>query len=471
MKKTIVALLCMAFVLMCVGCREEAPQETEAQEGEFTVGYGRANVTPKVPVGLTGFGNASTRISDNLLSYLYLTCLAVTDADGNTVLLYGVDATTSDGDVTMALRSAVEKATGISGENIMISATHTHSAPEITNPVFQSLLLTGAVEAAQTALEDRAPATVYVGTVMTEKLNFVRHYIQENGAYVGNNFGDYSVSPIVGHTTKADGEMQLIRFDREEKDIILMNFQAHPTMTGGASKYDISADFIGACREKMEKELDCSFLYFTGAGGNLNTTSKIPEENLAESVDYKLHGHTLAQYAIDNIHTLTQVDSGRVQVINRDYQGKCSHDEDGDLIQYVPLVNNAYNSGGAAAAQRAGQPYGINSVYHARAITRRAGGTYGEYLDIPISTVAFGDVAFVVAPYEMFDVNGMTIKEDSPYEMTFVLTTANDGFSYIAPEYAFDHGCYEVDMRYFVRGTAEALVDAYLEMLNTMKQS
>lgn len=467
MKKGILLILCAVLLFSCIGC---AGTPSDHGKKEFTVGYGRANVTPKVPVGLTGFGNASTRISDNLLSYLYLTCLALTDAEGNTALLFGVDATTSDGDVTKTLRMAVTKATGIPEENIMISATHSHSGPEITNPIFQNLLTSGAVEAAQQALADRAPATVKIGSVMTQKLNFVRHYIQENGDYVGNNFGDYSVSPIKAHVTEADREMQLIQFDREGKDIVLMNFQAHPTMTGGASKYDISADFVGACREMIERELDCNFLYFTGAGGNLNTTSKIPEENLAEKVDYKLHGQTLARYAIDNMDTLTVVDSGKVQVINRDVQGKCSHDEDGDLIQYIDIVQNAYNSGGASAAQRAGRAYGINSIYHARAISRRAGSTYGEYLDIPISTVAIGDVAFVVAPYEMFDVNGMDIKENSPYKMTFILTTANDGFSYIAPEYAFDHGCYEVDMRYFVRGTAEQLAEAYLTMLNEMKE-
>lgn len=470
MKKVIVLILCAVMLLGCVGCGEEKQSDGQEKQSGFMVGYGRANVTPEVSVGLTGFGNASTRQSDNLLSYLYLTCIALTDADGNTVLLYGVDAATSDMDVTTSLRSAVEKATGVPGENIMISATHSHSVPEITDPIFQSLLMTGAVEAAQEALADRSTAVIKAGTVMTEKLNFVRHYVLEDGSYRGDNFNSYSTSPIVGHTTQADGEMQLIRFEREGKDIVLMNFQAHPTLTGGASKYDISADFVGACREKMETELDCNFLYFTGAAGNLNCTSKIEEERLAEKVDYKLHGRTLAQYAIDAIDTLTEVKSGAVQVNTQKFQAKCSHNEDGDLINYVSIVTAAYSSGGTAAAQKAGQPYGINSIYHARAISRRAGSTYGEYLDVEISTVAIGDVAFVVAPYEMFDQNGMSIKQNSPYEMTFILTLANDGYSYIAPEYAFDHGCYEVDMRYFVRGTAEQLVDAYLEMLNEMKE-
>lgn len=466
MKKIVVHILCAAMLLL-VACTPQA-EKTAETDGVFKAGYGRANVTPKVSVGLTGFGNANTRKSDNLLSYLYLTCLAVTDGNDNTVLLYGVDGCTSDSDVTNALRYAVESATGIPGQNIMISATHSHSVPEITDPIFQSMLLEGAVESAEEALANLAPAKVQIGSVMTEKLNFVRHYVQENGAYVGNNFGNYDSSPIVDHVTKADGQMQLVRFERDGKDIVVMNFQAHPTMTGSASKYDISADFVGACREKMEAELDCNFLYFTGAAGNLNTTSKIAEENIP-GINYKLHGQTLAQYAIDAIDSLTEVNSGQVKVLNQTFVGECDH-SDGDLIKHIDVVYTAYNSGGAAAAQKAGAPYGINSIYHARAISRRAGTANGDSLKFEISTVSIGDVAFAFCPYEMFDTNGMTIKQDSPFKMTVICTLANDGFSYIAPEYAFDHGCYEVDMRYFVRGTAEKLVDSYLEMLHSMHE-
>ena len=482
MKKIMILFLCTVMLALasCSSTKPNAPEKatqtdtngtetTQTGTGAFMVGYGRTNITPKVSVGLTGYGNASTRVSDNILSYLYLTCLAVTDSNGNTVLLYGVDATTSDIDVTNTLRNKVSKETGIPGENIMISATHTHSAPEITDPYFQSLLMEGAVIAAKDALADRSAASVEAGTVTTESLNFVRHYILEDGTYKGDNYNSGSLSPIVGHTTEADRDMQLIRFCRETKDIVLMNFQVHPTLTGGASKYDISADLVGACRETMEKELNCNFLYFTGAAGNLNAVSKISEENV-EKIDYRVHGRRLAQYAIDAMDTLDPVEMGNVRVLNQTFRAENSYNEDGNLIEYVPIVYSAYNAGGVSAAQKAGEPYGIHSIYHARAISRRANVSAGSYTDIPVSTVSIGDVAFVIAPYEMFDAQGIQIKNGSPYEMTFVLTCANAGYSYIAPEYAFDHGCYEADMRVFARGTAEQLADNYITMLNTMME-
>ena len=53
--------------------------------------------------------------------------------------------------------------------------------------------------------------------------------------------------------------------------------------------------------------------------------------------------------------------------------------------------------------------------------------------------------------------------------MTFILECSNDYVSYIASKEAFDHGCYEVDSRRFVRGTGEAMAERFAAMLQDMK--
>ena len=472
MKRIIVLILCAIMLLGCVGCSEGGSSAAGSGQGKggFKVGFSRYNITPEVSVGLEGYGNVSDRMSDNVLSPLYLTCLAISDAKGNTVLLYGMDGTTSNLDVTNTVRNAVTEATGVPASNIMISVTHTHSSPETQNPIFQASVLKGAVKTAKKALAEQHETTMEIGTVETEGLAFIRHYVQENGNIVGDNFGDKNASPIVGHVREADSNIQLLRFPcGDSKDIVVMNFGAHPTLTGGASKYDISADFVGACRDKMEQELDCNFLYFTAAAGDQNATSRISEENNYDG--WKGHGQQLAEYAINGMDALTQVKTGDVQVLEQKVEVRYCYD-DGDLLQYCNLVFNAYNSGGAAAANAVGRPLGINSIYHARAINRRATQKerQGESTQVTVNTIAIGDVAFVVAPYEMFSVNGKEIKESSPYEMTFIVTLSNSHNGYLAADSAFDHGCYEVDHRYFVRGTAEQMVKVYLDMLKQMKE-
>ena len=82
-----------------------------------------------------------------------------------------------------------------------------------------------------------------------------------------------------------------------------------------------------------------------------------------------------------------------------------------------------------------------------------------------------GPLGFVTAPYEMFDTNGRFVKENSPCQMTFVMTCANGHHNYIASDLAFEYGSYEVHNRDLVRGTAEALVDTMVNMLVDIKNS
>lgn len=68
-----------------------------------------------------------------------------------------------------------------------------------------------------------------------------------DGSYTCDNFGVQNLK-AVKHTTEIDPTMHLIKFDRGEgnKPVLMMNWRAHATITGGASKGDFSADFIGS---------------------------------------------------------------------------------------------------------------------------------------------------------------------------------------------------------------------------------
>ena len=87
---------------------------------------------------------------------------------------------------------------------------------------------------------------------------------------------------------------------------------------------------------------------------------------------------------------------------------------------------------------------------------------------VEIFALSFGDLAIVAAPYEMFCATGMNIKAGSPFKMTLVSTIANGGHGYFPTEYAWDYGCYEQYSSSYVRGTAENLEAAYLDMLKDL---
>ena len=425
MKKLLSLILVLVLVLGLCACGGGS----KTPKG-LTVGYGRADITPKFSVGLHGYGDVGKRMSKGVLNKLYATCIALTDETGNTILLYTVDLIGLRPTLMEKFRPAVVEATGVPAENIFAAGTHTHSgpSPDSGGTYWTEQFAPAMVEAAKAAMEDRAPFQVKAGKTYTEGMNFVRHYTTTSGTVIGDNFGSVKESgEYTGHTTQADNEMQLIHFVREDKkDILMVNWQAHPktastasSAEGRATREMLSSDYVGSCRDYLEgKNDDLLFAFYLGAAGNLNTYSSIKSENVTSPMKYDAFGEKLAGYIEEALPTLT--DRGQPQLKN------------------------------AATSYTAEQPNGVTTDFEVRA-------------------AVFGDLGFVTVPYEMFDTEGMTIKKESPCDVTFVMTVANGHVGYMPSDYAFDYiDCYEVRSSRYVRGTTEGFVEVLLENLNTL---
>ena len=77
------------------------------------IGYSRIDITPTEPVPLAGYGNTSMRMSEFILNDLYSTCVAFTDSDDNTVLLFHNDLIASKAEYMRPIREAISAKTGI----------------------------------------------------------------------------------------------------------------------------------------------------------------------------------------------------------------------------------------------------------------------------------------------------------------------------------------------------------------------
>lgn len=54
--------------------------------------------------------------------------------------------------------------------------------------------------------------------------------------------------------------------------------------------------------------------------------------------------------------------------------------------------------------------------------------------------------------------------------MTFILAYTNGSYGYIPSLPCCEHGCYEEETTYYAKGTAEELVDLFLELLNQLER-
>jgi len=479
MKKTVTALLLLAMVIGLFGCSATDPSNTTAatestEAGEpavFMVGYAQEDITPRGPVPLGGYGMSDRRLTDHVLDPLYLTCIAF--KEGDEVLLWcTMDLLGARGEMMSAARLRISRKTGVPGDRIMFCATHTHSAPDLGSSngnveLYKELFQEAAIRAAQRALEDLAPATLYGTKTELERMNYIRHYIMNDGTYYGSNFGS-TASGFKQHVEESDNEMLLVKIDREgeNKDILLMNWQAHPCFTGGGTKKDISADYIGAVRRAVERETGMYFAFYQGAQGNHNARSAMPDETLYKTNE--VYGEKLAEYAIKELPNMKALANTGIKSVSLRLEADVNH-EDEHLQAEATEVRNLWNStnGDNAKANALARTYGISSVYHANAILSRPSRPLKA--DMELNAVYVGGLAFITAPIEMFRGTGEYIKANSPFEMTFICGNTNESHGYIPTVNAYEYGCYESFTSYFAKGTAEIMQEKYVEMLNGLK--
>jgi len=470
---TILFALCMLLSLAACAGNGSVAQTTGAAEDAgkaFMAGFGKADITPADSVNMAGYGDQDTRLSNGFVTYLDARVVAIQDENGDIMLFIVTDISFAYPAVGKQAISELTKELGIPEDHIIIAGTHTHNsvATWVTSvPAtvqFNKKYVEGCVEAAKAAIDDLKPAEAYVGSCMTENLNFVRRYIMDDGSLCGDGASGTGTK-IVSHETEVDNEAQLLKFVREGgKDILITNFQAHPHLEGKLSS--ISADTISAIRDSLEKKLDVHSLHWQGAAGNINSASRIEGETLTKKrTEY---GELFADQISKVYDSMTKVQTGPIKVTSMTYSGDANHTLD-HLLNEAMMVMNKFNAGVTIAeCTEYAKELGFNSFYTARNIVNHSklGATY----DMDISAYSFGDISGIVVPYEMFDTTGMNIKANTPFAKTFIVGYAYPGYQgYIPTELAWENGGYEVETSNYGPGNAEKLEEAYLGMLNELK--
>ena len=471
MKKAFSLVLAMILVLGLCACTKEAaptPQQQQ-QAAEFTVGYGRVDITPtEMGLPMAGYGQSHKRLHTKVLDSLYVSAVAITGTNGETIILMCVDLI--DSTQHDVIRKRIESELGIPYDNVMLASTHTHSAPDQlydANAKFVSQYHNHAFNAAKMALEDRSPATISIGRTETDRLNFVRHYIMNDGTYGGDNFGDYS-SGIAGHAEENDPGLQVIKFTRpaeDKKDIVMVNWQGHPTLTGSLTTYDMSADVVGAARMQFEYQTKAHFIYFLGASGNQNVKSYIASEN--RTLDYQEFGKFLTEHIMEAMTDMTPVNTGEVKVLHQDQMCDINRQME-DRLEDAIRIRDYYNETDRDTGNILARELGFSSIYHASGVITRSN-IKEDQLPIKLGIYVFGDISFAAAPYEMFAAHGVKIKEGTPYAMTFVSSCTNGANGYLPTEFAFQFGCYESHITRFTGDTGTKCAETFISMMESMK--
>lgn len=447
-------------------------------EHEFFVGYADIVITPDEPMPLGGYGASSFRKHEKVLEDIHAIGTAMTDGGGSTVLFLTIDTTRAYFEAVPEARKMISAVTGLPTERIMVTCTHTHSGPDLTNTAEEAVqryipkLQQWLVECAQAALEDRKPARIFAGHVEATGLNFVKHYynVDENGEkhFFGDNFGKHVMDETTRHTTEADPTMYILQFKREGgKDVVLCNWRAHPQLTGGGKIKNLSADYPAPFREILGAQLNCHVHFLQGAAGNINPKSRIPGEQY--SLDHRVFGARLAYFALHCLeHDMEELPAGAIRTKQLIFPGRADHSMDHKCAEGAEVWKFFAETGDREGTAVLCKKYGFASVYHAGSVSAKAHAP--ETIDLELNAIVIGDaLAFVTAPNELFDTNSVYTEEHSPYQMTFTCGYANGHWFYIPSRYGYDYSCYESHVSRFAAGTGEEVSQAFLNMLQELK--
>lgn len=464
MKRILALFLSILMLLSLIACsasietEEEAQAETEETKAEekkteekkeekedleivlpdaypegFTVGYARKVVNPEPGTGLGGYGDHMTRLSRKILDDLMLTCTAICDGE-SVVLLFSTDLVGIGPGIVNYAQSVIDKNFKIPKENIIFNATHSHSSPAMYNSnvtgmnKYAKFYYESVKELTAKALLDLAPAEILVGQSETRDLSYVRRYVNKiTGEYLGKNLNPGQDPNVVAHESEEDEVLQVIRFDRtDKKDVVLVNWQCHPTAPGGEGNTDVSADYISTLRSQAEEDYDVLVSYHQGAAGNLAQTGYLQGDR-NNSADFYQQGRDIAAVVGQALQNATPVQGGKIQAKITNYKA-----------EFKEEIKNGTKARG-----------------------------YSE--TIPLYTITVGDLAFCSIPGELHDSLGRDLRAASPYKMTFLCGYSNSMNGYIPASFAFPNGGYEVEQTNYAQGTGEALIATHLAELNARK--
>lgn len=440
----------------------------------FSVGWYRGDITPGEAMPLDGMGNNEARMEKwEIKTALEAGVTVIADETGieNAIVLVSVDTLFIQKELSDNLCQVISDATGIAKNRIFFSASHTHSGVdhdaiyEQTRNYLEDFYV-NMTSYVVNAVEDLAPATIQTASIDListdgNSLNLSRRYIGDDGnAYSSiDSSKSYAAPEGAERESASDPQMQLIRFVREGKtDVVMSNWQAHPTGWASATYGRVSAENWKYFRESVESQLsDTVCTFFLGAAGNLgNAPSDIRAS--FQSID----GNTYAAYV-----------SGSTQST---LEGM------GNLMASyaVYALNNSTTNVASGALKVANHTFETESYYFTGTDTYKADMSKYKAIDMDLNAITIGDsIGFITAPYEMFHENGQQIKayaESLGINTCFVLTNSMGENKYIGSDNAFENdstdGAYSsfgVRTCRFVQGTAEALIDQYAKMLAGLK--
>jgi Neutral/alkaline non-lysosomal ceramidase, N-terminal len=443
----------------------------DAGAGQLRVGAAAVPITP--PAGAPLAGYYYKRVSDGVLDDLYSKAVVI-ERDGLKAAIVILDLVSLPRAVVEAARKEIEAQTGITGANVMIGATHTHTSPVVSDKRTRDVLDGGDTEPAlrytaglpaliaQSVVEaDKrlAPARGSAAIAREEEVSFNRRFWMRDGSVSWNP--PKLDKNIIRPAGPIDPEIGFLYFETpDEKPITtIVNFALHADTVGGTR---VSADYAGQLSRLLGeyKGREMLTLFALGACGNINHRDVFWRDKQKGINEAFRIGSVLAGAINRSWDDLKPFDSGAVQVRSELVRLPLAQIMDSDVAQANEVLKRVNDP----------QTKFMEQVKTFQVFDVQA--RQGRPLEVEVQVITIGrDVAFVSLPGEVFVELGISIKKASPFPHTMIVELANGSIGYIPNKSAYPEGNYEVVSARCAAGSGEMLVTAAAKLLGAMFES
>jgi len=334
-------------------------------------------------------------------------------------------------------------------ENIIMSATHTHSgvaagAPPPGPPPAQPAgpLVTAMMDAVRQAKAKLQPARVGYGTGFS--------YLNANRDVVSDETHRWTQAPNLN--AASDKTVAVVTFTTPAGDPIAayVNYAMHPV--NGYLVGITSADYPGAASRYVEQAFEekMVMVFTQGGSGDQNPLLLRPATNaLASKSGVKITGYELVRENVEGPLREGQVPHGKLDPKIADRFERWIESE-GQLLgeEVIRVMTDIRTSSGEVAMWGAQKT--ISCPGRQRTNTGREGepGTYkdSDAVNIRLGMVGIGDIALTAVNAEIYTMISQRTKRSSPMAHTVVVTLANGraNSGYIPDDASFGHNTFQV---------------------------
>jgi hypothetical protein len=406
-----------------------------AAQKAFRAGAAAVDVSPKkLPAVVNGgfLRSEAGAINDPLFAR------ALVLDDGSTRLaIVVVDSCMMPRELIDRAKELATKASGIPTERMLVSATHTHSAPSAmpalgteADAAYVEQLPSGIAGAIERAAENLAPARIGWAAMDDYDHTHCRRWIRKPNRLVADPFGDLSaranmhpgyLNPdAIGPAGPVDPGLSVLAVQTPagRPIAVLANYSMH--YFGAAP---VSADYYGVFAKEMAR--------LAGADGSEPAFIAMMSQGTSGDQQWMDYGQPKRDISMNDYGREVAERAFAVyrSIAYRDSVPLAMAETTLKLSRRIPDAQRLAWAESIIAKMDGPSPKTLPAVYAREAIELRD----HPVRELKLQAIGVGDLGIVAIPNEVYAITGLKIKASSPFATTFTIELANGSEGYIPP--------------------------------------